>query len=103
MLTQLTKEVGLKSKFVFSAGVQWFFGSMWFLPILSTSGTIKSTSSGVFILKFVDQGWIEGLGGQGAIKAFSLVGTSPDHSLVSGIKIYLFSFFILVGAIIYYF
>jgi NADH dehydrogenase subunit 5 C-terminus len=58
---------------------------------------------GLSILKNVDQGWIEELGGQGAIRALSHIASKVDYTFFSGIKMYLFSFFILVFVFLYYF
>jgi len=80
-----------------------FFGGMWFMPILSTSLIMSWLKVGPVLLKFVDQGWVEALGGQGLIYSNRGVGSKLDFSALIGLKMYLFGGFLVVVLITYYF
>lgn len=46
----------------------YFFGLIWGLPIISTIFFIAPLNLGSKILKYLDQGWLEEIGGQGLYK-----------------------------------
>lgn len=81
--------------------VVYFLGGMWFIPLLSTGGFIKVLQLGRLLLKYVDQGWVELLRGQGAYKIYSRGASGLDLTLSSRLKIYLFSFFLVVGLLLW--
>lgn len=51
--------------------------------------------AGESLLKHLDQGWVEFLGGQGVIKFYGSRGGLLDHSLGLGVRIYFFIFFMV--------
>nr|YP_008993136.1 NADH dehydrogenase subunit 5 [Epiophlebia superstes]AFM83558.1 NADH dehydrogenase subunit 5 [Epiophlebia superstes] len=75
--------------------ISFFLGSMWFMPYISTRGVyIYPMKIGTNLLKSFDQGWCEGMGGQGmyeALKNFSKTNQSYQNNFL---KIYL-TFFVL--------
>nr|YP_010265232.1 NADH dehydrogenase subunit 5 [Allodia protenta]UIP57103.1 NADH dehydrogenase subunit 5 [Allodia protenta] len=71
----------------------YFFGNMWFMPILSTYGSIKfPLQLGLTCVKSMDQGWSEYLGGQNIYYFF--LNLSQNYQLYqnNNLKIYLLSF-----------
>nr|QXM16864.1 NADH dehydrogenase subunit 5 [Neoneuromus niger] len=78
-------------------GMSSFLGSMWFMPILSTK-FINSyfLKLGYLIIKSVDQGWSEMLGGQGIYNL--LKSNSKTYQLIqtNNLKIFLLSFVVWV-------
>jgi len=79
--------------------IKYFLGSIWLLPFLSTALLTPSLKVGRFFLKFVDQGWVEILGGPGFIKKSSQLAVGVDLLNKIGLKFYLFSFFIIITLI----
>nr|YP_010833714.1 NADH dehydrogenase subunit 5 [Tympanophyllum maximum]WFP43222.1 NADH dehydrogenase subunit 5 [Tympanophyllum maximum] len=93
--------VYMSSLLKFYGGVM-FSGSMWFMLSLSTSGVNKlPLVLGEEVFKSVDQGWSEGIGGQGFYSWFlggsQLLQWFQDNSL----KVYLLSFMIWVLVLIF--
>jgi len=43
-----------------------FLGTMWFMPLLSTFFIMPVLKTGKFFLKYLDQGWVEYVSGQGS-------------------------------------
>lgn len=80
----------------------YFLGGIWFIPIISTSLFIVALKIGANLLKFVDQGWVEYLGGQGLIKTLNIKGVRLDYSLFTGVQVYLIVFFIILGFIVWF-
>nr|YP_009573127.1 NADH dehydrogenase subunit 5 [Macromia daimoji]QBF44107.1 NADH dehydrogenase subunit 5 [Macromia daimoji] len=79
-------------KFLFSFS---FFGSMWFMPFISTRGVyIMPIYSGKNMLTSFDQGWCEYMGGQGIYKTFSNYSLLNQSYQNNYFKIYLLFFFI---------
>nr|QIJ98696.1 NADH dehydrogenase subunit 5 [Chionea crassipes gracilistyla] len=78
-------------------GMSSFLGSMWFMPILSTK-FINSyfLKLGYLIIKSIDQGWSEMLGGQGIYNL--LKNNSSTYQLIqtNNLKIFLLSFVVWV-------
>nr|YP_009164774.1 NADH dehydrogenase subunit 5 [Nevromus exterior]AKA94252.1 NADH dehydrogenase subunit 5 [Nevromus exterior] len=74
-----------------------FLGSMWFMPILSTK-FINSyfLQLGYLVIKSIDQGWSEMLGGQGMYNM--LVKNSSGYQLIqmNNLKIFLLSFVVWI-------
>lgn len=56
-----------------------FYGIMWGLPVISTFFFIGPLNFGLKLVKFIDQGWIEELGGRGIYKKIALGMPSLDH------------------------
>jgi len=73
-----------------------FIGGMWFIPVLSTGGVILFLRAGEKLLKYIDQGWLEHWGGQGINSIYSFYSSKFDLSLSSGLKMYFFSFILLI-------
>nr|UFZ13798.1 NADH dehydrogenase subunit 5 [Anachauliodes laboissierei] len=70
-----------------------FFGSMWFMPILSTKCvSYIYLKMGYFLLKNFDQGWSEMLGGQGMYNYIKLNSSKNEIMQMNNLKIYLLSF-----------
>jgi hypothetical protein len=57
----------------------------------------------VKLIKHMDQGWIEKLGGQGLIYVLSLNSSRLDYRFFLSVKIYFFGFFFILLFIIYLF
>nr|QXM16877.1 NADH dehydrogenase subunit 5 [Neoneuromus maculatus] len=78
-------------------GMSNFLGSMWFMPVLSTK-FINSyfLKLGYLIIKSIDQGWSEMLGGQGIYSL--LKNNSKTYQLIqtNNLKIFLLSFVVWV-------
>ena len=69
----------------------FFFTTMWFLALISAQPLSKgSLRLGTNIMKSVDQGWLEILGGQGAFR-----GARAGFSLNAKVQLKAFNFFIL--------
>nr|WOX01943.1 NADH dehydrogenase subunit 5 [Oncomelania hupensis]WOX01956.1 NADH dehydrogenase subunit 5 [Oncomelania hupensis] len=71
--------------------IKFFFTTMWFLaPISAQPLTKLSMMLGTSIMKSVDQGWLEVLGGQGSFKAVLFLSNSNQKFQIKS-----FNFFIL--------
>jgi len=77
-------------------------GGIWFLPLISSAGAINWLDGGVKLLKFVDQGWVEILGGQGVSTYKTHKGVIFDYRLLRGLKLYLFGGLLVIFIILYY-
>nr|YP_009368839.1 NADH dehydrogenase subunit 5 [Phaneroptera nigroantennata]ARN59040.1 NADH dehydrogenase subunit 5 [Phaneroptera nigroantennata] len=82
-----------------------FFGSMWFMPFISTYGMNKMPLKlGDFMLKSIDQGWSEEFGGQMIYKEMSfnsqLVQWWQNNSLKVHLLMFMLWVFILVSFIL---
>jgi len=77
-----------------------FFGIIWGLPIISTIFFIIPLSIGEKILKFMDHGWLEELGGQGIYTKMGFE-TTPilDNWNLLGVKSYFLIFFFIIAAL----
>nr|QTC08182.1 NADH dehydrogenase subunit 5 [Parachauliodes rastellus] len=74
-----------------------YFGSMWFMPILSTKFvSYIFLKMGYFVIKNMDQGWSEYLGGQGVYKFLSMGSSKSELLQLNNLKIYLLSFIMWV-------
>nr|AML26001.1 NADH dehydrogenase subunit 5 [Staphylinidae sp. BMNH 1274240] len=74
-----------------------FFSSMWNMPILSTYGiNYYPIYSGVFIYKFMDQGWSEYLGGQNLFNQYKNSSKFMQLLFNNNLKIYLIMLIIWV-------
>nr|YP_009032778.1 NADH dehydrogenase subunit 5 [Folsomotoma octooculata]AGL95078.1 NADH dehydrogenase subunit 5 [Folsomotoma octooculata] len=80
-----------------------YAGSMWFLPMLSTMLLMPILSLGLKLIKYMDQGWLEYMGGQGVILYFSNSASIIDYSNFLNIKYYLFIFFVMIFMLFMYF
>uniref|UniRef100_UPI0030FE0A6E NADH dehydrogenase subunit 5 n=1 Tax=Assiminea estuarina TaxID=2904674 RepID=UPI0030FE0A6E len=91
---------------IFLAGVMWeedfyprkmnkvkmFFTSMWFLAFISAQPLTKmSMMGGTHIMKSIDQGWLEILGGQGSFKFLSVFFLKNQS-----VQIKTFNFFVML-------
>nr|QXM16942.1 NADH dehydrogenase subunit 5 [Neoneuromus coomani] len=74
-----------------------FLGSMWFMPILSTK-FINSyfLKLGYLIIKSIDQGWSEMLGGQGIYNTLKMNSKMYQLIQTNNLKIFLLSFVVWV-------
>lgn len=72
----------------------YFLGSIWLLPYISTFAFVPATGYGHKILKLVDQGWLEFIGGQGFISRTKLLSSNTDILNSVRLKFFLFRFFI---------
>nr|YP_010454763.1 NADH dehydrogenase subunit 5 [Paegniodes cupulatus]QZZ23952.1 NADH dehydrogenase subunit 5 [Paegniodes cupulatus] len=74
-----------------------FMGSMWFMPILSTLGVVKfPLESGTNMVKSMDQGWTEMLGGQGIYSSLQQGSTLSQWLQDNDLKIYLTTFILWI-------
>lgn len=99
MLISLLIVAGLSNKKLIVSPVTrvavYFMGSIWLLPYISTFVFMPLTKIGEGILKMMDQGWLEQIGGQGAINKFNNFSAPIDYFASRGVKTYLFTFFLL--------
>jgi len=72
-----------------------YLGSMWFLPALSSIIFMPVIKLGQLFLKLMDQGWLEFIGGQGAMNKFKRGSIYLDTFNLINIKSYLLMFFFL--------
>nr|YP_009132589.1 NADH dehydrogenase subunit 5 [Nyssomyia umbratilis]AKA63231.1 NADH dehydrogenase subunit 5 [Nyssomyia umbratilis] len=77
--------------------MSWFLGSMWFMPSLSTNGmTFYPLKLGYNLIKNLDQGWSEFMGGQQLYK-FALMNSFYIEKMQNNyLKIYLMLMFIWI-------
>lgn len=73
-----------------------YLGSIWFIPILSTFFFMPLLGAGKILIKFMDQGWVEYLGGQGSNLLISKSSVKIDYFYLLNLKSYLLIFFILL-------
>lgn len=73
-----------------------YIGRMWFLPFLSTVFLIPVLKAGKFLRKYLDQGWVDFIGGQGIFNFFRRKSAKIDYFLYLNLKRYLFIFFIIL-------
>nr|QNV11752.1 NADH dehydrogenase subunit 5 [Siphlonurus aestivalis] len=74
-----------------------FMGSMWFMPFLSTFGISKiPLALGTTIVKSMDQGWSEKLGGQGVYSILQNSSILNQWFQENDLKVYLTSFILWV-------
>lgn len=83
----------------FVSPVAYFSGSMWFLPSLPTMLYIPLLKTGEGLLKLIDQGWIEYLGGLGLNKKIIFSSARVDLINLINLKFYLFTFFMLIALV----
>nr|QTZ19001.1 NADH dehydrogenase subunit 5 [Manota sp. WQY001] len=74
-----------------------FMGLMWFMPMISTFMVINyPLKIGFNMVKVIDQGWSEYMGGLNLIKNIQWVSQNYQLFQFNNLKIYLLSYFILV-------
>jgi len=76
-----------------TSGLDYFLGSMWLLPFISTFALTPIIKYGVKILNLADQGWVEFLGGQGFIDKSKFISSKADVLNSVRMKFFIFSFF----------
>nr|UOU85013.1 NADH dehydrogenase subunit 5 [Ephemera danica] len=70
-----------------------FSGSMWFMPFISTYGVSSGPLlSGTYLIKSMDQGWSENLGGQGIYSSLLKLSQISQSLQNNNLKIYLMTF-----------
>lgn len=89
MNLKLINSVNYTGQFVY------YLGSMWFLPFLTTLFFIPLLKVGSDVIKTVDQGWAEHLGGQGVLFKSKFFTSQLDKFNVLNIKIYIYLFIVL--------
>nr|AIW06217.1 NADH dehydrogenase subunit 5 [Siphlonurus sp. MT-2014] len=89
--------IGMDLKSLNCYGPVVFMGSMWFMPFLSTFGVSKiPLALGTQIVKSMDQGWSEKLGGQGIYKTLQSMSTTNQWFQDNDLKVYLTSFILWI-------
>lgn len=80
-----------------------FSGSMWFIPFISTYGVSRGPLlRGTYLIKRIDQGWSENLGGQGIYSSLLKLSQISQSLQNNNLKIYLITFvFWLVFVLIF--
>nr|YP_009756944.1 NADH dehydrogenase subunit 5 [Lepidocyrtus fimetarius]QIM14972.1 NADH dehydrogenase subunit 5 [Lepidocyrtus fimetarius] len=73
-----------------------FFGSMWFMPLVSTYMIMGGLRLGEYLVKNLDQSWVEYLGGQGTFMLLSSNSSILDFNSFSGMKMYFLGFFFTI-------
>lgn len=76
---------------------------MWFLPSLSTYLFMPFLKLGSFLVKYLDQGWVEFIGGQGLSRSMQFISSRVDYSYMINLKIYLFIFLVFTSMLLIYF
>lgn len=76
-----------------------YLGSMWFLPSLRRILFMPLIKLGSLFMKFVDQGWLEFLGGQGILAKSIKISSNIDLFNFINVKFYLFMFFMVLSFI----
>lgn len=66
------------------------------MPLISTISFVPLTKLGFTLIKYLDQGWIELLGGQGFHKKARSYSLNLDYSGLLSLKSYLFIFFVFI-------
>nr|UJG45196.1 NADH dehydrogenase subunit 5 [Ephemera vulgata] len=90
-VNQLSLGDGLLSLKYYSQIV--FSGSMWFMPFISTYGVSSGPLlSGSYLIKSMDQGWSENLGGQGIYISLLKLSQISQSLQNNNLKIYLMTF-----------
>jgi hypothetical protein len=79
-----------------------YIGSIWFIPYLSTFFFIPFLKLGKTLIKFMDQGWVEYLGGQGSNITLSRISSKTDYFYLLNLKSYLLIFFMFLVFLIIY-
>lgn len=74
-----------------------YLGSMWFLPSLRRILFMPLIKLGSLFMKFVDQGWLEFLGGQGILAKSIKISSNIDLFNFINVKFYLFMFFMVLS------
>lgn len=89
---------------LFSLFNKWlhYFGRIWFMPFLSTFFFIPVLQVGKTLIKFIDQGWVEYLGGQGFNFKVSVSSVKLDYFYLLNLKSYLLIFFMFLIFILIY-
>nr|UEK25853.1 NADH dehydrogenase subunit 5 [Pachygrapsus fakaravensis] len=76
------------------------FGSMWFLPFLSTkNASLSSLATGAYFEKLMDKGWYEYLGSQGLYYVFSSWFMALNKMQLNSIKVFMKMF--VVGVLVF--
>lgn len=94
--------IGEQSKRLYHYGKVVFMGSIWFIPFLSTYGVSQvPLAYGNNLVKSIDQGWREKIGGQGIYGALQSSSSLSQWVQNNDLKVYLttFIFWILILAI----
>lgn len=73
-----------------------FFGGIMNIPFLSTYTSILLLNYGIYLLKNLDQGWIEIMGGQGTINKIILIIGEGDKLNYISLKFYLSIYFLII-------
>nr|BDL61423.1 NADH dehydrogenase subunit 5 [Ilyoplax integra] len=95
MLNMMTVSYKLKSLSYYKYVLM--FGSMWFMPFLSTKNFSKfSLTMGSSYEKIVDKGWYEYLGGQGLFYVFSKLFITLNMLQMNNVKVFMKVFVISV-------
>ena len=85
------------NKSLINYNVSFFSGSMWFIPSLSTTGSIYyPLFIGMSVIKSFDQGWREYFGGQHLYKTIKFLSGFNQILQNNSLKIYLLSFILWV-------
>lgn len=79
--------------------LKFYFGTMWFLPYISTLLLVPILKLGSYFLKNFDQGWLEDYSGQYIYLKISSSSIKIDFFNNLNIKSYLLIFFFLITLI----
>ena len=85
------------NKSLINYNIRFFAGSIWFMPSLSTTGSIYyPLFIGISVIKSFDQGWREYFGGQHLYKTIAVLSKFNQILQNNNLKIYLLSFLLWV-------
>ena len=88
--------LGLDEKINFSSKLFYFVRTMWFIPFVSTYFFMPALTAGKILIKFLDQGWVEQIGGQGSYRQIILGSSKADYFYLLNLKSYLLMFLIIL-------
>ena len=75
---------------------RFYLGGIWFLPYISTVFFVDNLKHGFKVVKFLDHGWLEKLGGQGIFSKVTSLSSALDNWNVIGVKTYLLILFLFM-------
>lgn len=78
-------------------------GSIWFLPYTTSVNPVKILLSGKLFYRFMDNGWLEFVGGQGGVFRIIRVSRATDKWNVLGIKLSFYVLLIILVLILFIF
>nr|YP_008757589.1 NADH dehydrogenase subunit 5 [Parajapyx emeryanus]AEV44854.1 NADH dehydrogenase subunit 5 [Parajapyx emeryanus] len=93
LLLSMVRMFGVSSLYYYFNSVSWFFGSMWFMPFISTrSVSVLPLGLGEHYYKMGDHGWSELAGGQGLYYLSSYFSMITQWFQDNSLSVYFYTF-----------